>query len=113
VTFFGKSVKLHAIWDTDIIMHTVFAWGAYVTRLETTWFPGRDVTGLDGGSPVDWALEAHQFARETAYVIPDGGVLEMNYYAAALPVVDRQLAVAGIRLAKFLKDTLKPTTACP
>src|SRR5882724_1812742 len=102
VTFFGKSVKLHAIWDTDIIMHTVFAWGAYVTRLETTWFPGRDVTGLDAGSPVDWALEAHQFARETAYRIPDGGALEMNYYTAALPFVDRQLAVAGIRLAKFL-----------
>jgi hypothetical protein len=113
VTFFGKSVKLHAIWDTDIIMHTVFAWGAYVTRLETAWFPGRDVTGMDGGSPVDWALEAHQFARETAYQIPDGSVLEMNYYTAALPVVDRQLAVAGMRLAKFLKDALKPTTACP
>ncbi|MET4519490.1 S1/P1 nuclease [Bradyrhizobium sp. I1.7.5] len=113
VTFFGKSVKLHAVWDTEIIMHTVFAWGAYVTRLETTWFPGRDVTSLDGGSPTDWALEAHQLARETAYVIPDGGALEMNYYTAAQPVVDRQLAVAGMRLAKFLKDTFKPTTACP
>ncbi|MGY4382252.1 hypothetical protein ACVWZ3_009891 [Bradyrhizobium sp. i1.3.6] len=37
----------------------------------------------------------------------------MNYYTAAQPVVDRQLAVAGMRLAKFLKDTFKPTTACP
>lgn len=113
VTFFGKSVKLHAVWDTEIIMHTVFAWGAYVTRLETTWFPGRDVTSFDGGTPTDWALEAHQLARETAYGIPDGGALEMNYYTTALPVVDRQLAVAGMRLAKFLKDTFKPTTACP
>jgi hypothetical protein len=113
VTFFGKSVKLHAIWDSDIIMHTVYAWGAYVTRLETTWFPGRDVTSLEGGSPADWALESHQFAREVAYEIPDGSVLEMNYYSKALPVVDRQLAVAGLRLARFLKDTLKSTTACP
>lgn len=113
VTFFGKSAKLHAVWDTEIIMHTVFAWGAYVTRLETTWFLGRDVTGLDGGSPVDWALEAHQFAREVAYGIPDGSVLETNYYNAALPVVDRQLAVAGLRLAKSLKDALKSTAACP
>jgi hypothetical protein len=37
----------------------------------------------------------------------------MNYYSKALPVVDRQLAVAGLRLARFLKDTLKSTTACP
>lgn len=113
VTFFGKSAKLHAIWDSDIIMHTVYAWGAYVTRLETTWFPGRDLTGLDGGSPVDWALEAHRFARETVYEIPDGAVLEMNYYSKALPIVDRQLAVAGIRLAKILTDALKPTASCP
>jgi hypothetical protein len=34
----------------------------------------------------------------------------MNYYSKALPVVDRQLALAGVRLAKFLKDALK---ACP
>lgn len=74
---------------------------------------GRDLTGLDGGSPVDWALEAHQFAREVAYEIPDGSVLEINYYSKALPVVDRQLAVAGMRLARFLKEALKPTAACP
>jgi len=94
-------------------MHTVFSWGAYVTRLETTWFPGRDLAGLEGGSAADWAVESHQFAREVVYEIPDGAILEMNYYSKALPVVDRQLAVAGIRLAKFLKDTLKSTTACP
>jgi hypothetical protein len=110
VTFFGKSLKLHAIWDTDIIMHAVYAWGAYVTRLETTWFPGRDLTGLDGGSAADWAVESHQFARDVVYDIPDGSILEMNYHSKALPVVDRQLALAGVRLAKFLKDALK---ACP
>jgi hypothetical protein len=113
VTFFGQSSKLHAVWDTGLIMRTVFAWGAYVTRLETTWFPGRDLTGLDGGSPADWAVESHQYARSTAYDIPDGAILEMNYYNEALPVIDRQLALAGVRLARYLTDTLKPTAACP
>jgi hypothetical protein len=110
VTFFGKSVKLHAVWDSEIIMRTVFAWGAYVTRLETTWFPGRDLIGLDGGTPADWAVESHRFAREVAYEIPDGSILETDYFGKSLPIVDRQLALAGIRLAKFLKDALK---ACP
>jgi hypothetical protein len=110
VTFFGKSVKLHAVWDSEIIMHTVFAWGAYVTRLETTWFPGRDLTGLDGGSAADWAVESHQFARDVVYDLPDGSILEMNYYTKALPVIDRQLALAGVRLAKSLRDALK---TCP
>jgi hypothetical protein len=26
VTFFGQSMKLHALWDTGLIMHTVYAW---------------------------------------------------------------------------------------
>ena len=106
VTFFGKPMKLHALWDTGLIMHTVYAWGTYVERLETKWFPGRDLTGLDGGTPVDWALESHEFAREFAYNIPDGSVLADNYYRDALPVVDRQLALGGVRLARLLKNTL-------
>src|SRR5262245_36680153 len=106
VTFFGTPMKLHALWDSGIITHTVFSWGTYVERLETTWFPGRDLSGLDGGTPVDWALESHQFARELAYNIPDGSVLADNYYRDSLPVVDRQLALGGVRLARLLKDTL-------
>jgi hypothetical protein len=106
VTFFGKSMKLHALWDTGLIMHTVYAWGTYVERLETSWFRGRDLTGLDGGTPVDWALESHELAREFAYNIPDGSVLADNYYRDVLPVVDRQLALGGVRLARLLKSTL-------
>lgn len=63
--------------------------------------------------PADWAVESHQYARSTAYDIPDGAILEMNYYNEALPVIDRQLALAGVRLARYLTDTLKPTAACP
>ena len=113
VTFFGKSAKLHAVWDSEIILHTVYAWGAYVTRIETKWLPGRDLSGLDGGTPVDWAIESHRFARTVAYDLPDGAVLEMNYYNKALPIVDRQLALAGLRLTRMLKDALKPTASCP
>src|SRR5262249_7698381 len=112
VTFYGQPMKLHALWDTGLIMHTVYAWGAYVTRLETTWFPGRDVSGLDGGTTVSWALEAHRFAHDVAYDLPDGNVLGDVYYAKALPVVDRQLALAGLRLARLLTDTLR-AASCP
>ena len=28
VTFFGQPMKLHAVWDTGLIMHTVYAWEA-------------------------------------------------------------------------------------
>jgi S1/P1 Nuclease len=113
VTFFGKPMNLHALWDTGLIMHTVFAWGAYVARLETGWFPGRDLTSLAGGKPVDWAVESHKFAHDVAYDLPPDNVLESAYYAKSLPVVDRQLALGGVRLARFLRETLRPTASCP
>ncbi|MGY8684088.1 S1/P1 nuclease [Bradyrhizobium sp. UFLA05-153] len=111
VTFFGQTTNLHALWDTGLIMRTVYNWGAYVVRLETTWFPGRDLAELKGGSPADGAVDAHRLAHEVAYDIPDDGVLGVQYFSKASPIVDRQLALAGIRLAQVLKETLSPA-AC-
>jgi hypothetical protein len=111
VTFFGQSTNLHVLWDTGLIMHTVYNWGAYVARLETSWFPGRDLTGLRGGSPIDWAVDAHRLAHDISYDFPDDGVLGVKYFSKASPIVERQLALAGIRLAQVLTDTLS-TAAC-
>jgi hypothetical protein len=110
VTFFGKAANLHEVWDTGIIMRTVFAWGSYVTRLETSWFPGRDLSSLTGGSTVDWANESHQLAHDVAYDAPDDGTLGTKYLAKASPVVERQLAVAGVRLARILDQAM---ASCP
>jgi hypothetical protein len=112
VTFFGQASNLHTVWDTGLIMRTVYDWGAYVVRLETSWFPGRDLTGLSGGSPADWAADSHRLAHEVAYDISDDGVLGTKYLAKAQPVVDRQLALAGIRLARILEEALAPTPSC-
>jgi S1/P1 Nuclease len=78
VTFLGKNVKLHAVWDTEIIMHTVFAWGTYVSRLEEKWFPGRDLSGSEGGTPVDWALDSHKLTHDVAYDFPNDTHLGMD-----------------------------------
>jgi hypothetical protein len=47
---------------------------------------------------------------EVAYDIPDDGVLGQAYYDKSLPVVDRQLALAVVRLARVLTMTLGPAT---
>jgi S1/P1 Nuclease len=81
VSFFGKNVNLHEVWDTEIIRHTVFAWGTYVSRLEEQWFAGRDLSGLDAGTPIDWALQSHKLAHDVAYDFPAGDPqLGKEYY---------------------------------
>ena len=108
VTFFGAKTNLHRLWDSDLILHTVFAWGTYVSRLETTWLPGKDEVALRAGNPIDWAEESHRYAQQVGYVIPDSGILGTSYFEKALPVLDRQLAVGGLRLSRVLEETLGP-----
>jgi hypothetical protein len=107
VFFFGNRVALHAVWDTSIIDKRVFNWGEYVRYLEEEWFPKEDAAKLAKGGPVDWALESHAIAVKVVYAIPGDFNLGEDYYKKALPVVDRQLAAAGVRLAKLLNEALK------
>jgi hypothetical protein len=112
VTFFGEKTNLHKLWDTGLIMHKVFDWGEYVRLIETEWLPGKDVAALQAGEPVEWALAAHRMALEVAYNFRPDRVLDDEYFRDSIPVVDRQLALAGLRLARLLNEALRPTAQC-
>jgi len=114
VTFFIDPAKkkkeqtnLHAIWDSNLIRTTVWDWGAYVTRLEEQWLPGKDVGALSRGTPIQWALEAHKIAIDVAFTAPIDADLGEDYLKLAQPMVDQQLALAGLRLARTLNEIFK------
>ena len=102
-----EQTNLHAVWDSNLIRTTVWDWGAYVTRLEEQWLPGKDVDALSGGTAIDWALDAHKIAIEVAFTVPMNADLGEDYLAFALPKVDQQLALAGLRLARTLNEIWK------
>ena len=106
--------NLHAAWDSNLITKTVWAWGSYVDRLEAGWLKGQEATqpGIDGGTPLDWALETHRAAQQVWALTPADKILNDNYYAKVLPILDRQLGVAGLRLARFLNDAYS-SKQCP
>jgi hypothetical protein len=105
VTFFDTRMSLHAVWDYGIIDKRTFDWGEYVRHLEQSWLPGKDTRALTRGEPADWAWQAHTAAVDVAYVVPADLKLADAYYQRSLPVVDRQLALAGIRLARLINET--------
>jgi hypothetical protein len=105
VTFFDRPMSLHAVWDIGIIEKRTYDWGEYVRQLEQSWFPGKDIKALQRGEPAGWAWEAHMAAVDIAYVLPEDLTLGDIYYQRSLPIVDRQLALAGIRLARLLNET--------
>jgi hypothetical protein len=61
---------------------------------------------LQAGSadPVAWANESLQLARQ-AWVQPKANIDE-DYFLRERPVVDRQLGLAGLRLARLLNEEL-------
>jgi hypothetical protein len=106
--------NFHAAWDQGLITKAVWDWGAYVDRLENSWLKSAEanLAGIDGGMPADWAVESHKSAQVVWKLLPDNRVLDDKYFRKALPILDRQLGVAGLRLARFLNEAYS-SQHCP
>lgn len=122
VTFNGAKTNLHAIWDTAIpqkaignfSLPTALSWANTLTseikhgkykKESKTWLKGLRVkNSID--SAMIWASDANQYVCTT--VLPNGAdavfgkELSGAYYESAIPVVQKQIAKAGFRLAAWL-----------
>ena len=82
-----------------------------------------ELTELQRGDLLTWINESYSIAVEKAYKLPDfdpnyeyvdkknnsrkgGYKLEPAYYAANVSVVNEQLQHGGLRLARFINETL-------
>lgn len=109
VTFLGQSSNLHRVWDSGIIGATQLSVNDYADQLDS-WLDSQDTHQIESGTVIDWALDAHKLAKTSAYDIPAGTnpVLDTTYVDDNQPVVDQQLAFAGLRLAKVLNEVFAP-----
>jgi len=112
-----ESGNLHSLWDSGLIRRTVWDWGAYVDRLEKTLLATQDFDLKSGGDqPADWAIQSHAVGELVwnDTLIPADGTITDAYYAAVLPVLDQQLALGGLRLARLLNETFAaPSCSAP
>jgi S1/P1 Nuclease len=108
VTAFGaaqcgnRPCNLHSVWDNELIAHSGLGEHRYVKQLE------KMITANDlqasSDDPVEWANDSLQLAKQ-AWVQPQSDIDEA-YYHRERPVVDQQLALAGLRLAQLLNKEL-------
>jgi nuclease S1 len=112
VRFFGEGSNLHRVWDYQIMeRHTeneqVWMWDlTFVAKPKM-------VARWSGGTPEDWATESLILAK-AAYRFPGSGTLirpgarlDSAYCGPALPVIQQQLAKAGIRIAWLLNSIFR------
>ena len=106
--------NLHALWDSVLIRRTVRNWGKYVDRLEGAWLRSDGFEQrMTGDTALDWALQSHAVGGMiwSPELVPPDGAVDDNYYEAVLPILDQQLALGGVRLARFLNEALS-SSAC-
>jgi hypothetical protein len=112
VRFYNVGSNLHRVWDSQIIeRHTeneqVWLWDFnFLAKPQM-------VAEWSKGTPEDWATESLQVAKE-AYCLPGtktvmmpGALLGDDYYRVSLPIIQRQLAKAGIRTAWVLNSIFR------
>lgn len=99
--------NLHGVWDTDLIEHAGMSREQYA-QTEEELIKNQKLDDMDGGTPEEWANDSLKLA-EAAWV-SDGTDLDQRYYEKQIKVVDRQLALAGLRLAKLLNESIGKMT---
>lgn len=113
VTFLGSTrcgpyqCSLHGIWDTSMILRSGKKQEMYVQHEEEL-IKQDKLEKQDVGTTAQWANEAVHLAN--AAWVSDGATLDERYYETQIKVVDRQMAVAGLRLAKLLNETIGKMT---
>jgi hypothetical protein len=108
VTFMGRQMNLHAVWDSGIIEPAVKGdERGYAMRLSRS-MTQAELSEWSQGNAISWANEAHEIALWAIYgELWNAGALPDGYEAWALPIVNEQLERAGVRLAKTLNDCLR------
>lgn len=95
--------NLHWVWDSILLEHAGYSEAEYVGRLKKL-IRKRQLERKAGGGPVDWANESHLEARQI--IDRNARAIDEHYYEAYIGLVDEKLALAGLRLAALLNDTL-------
>ncbi|MEO8637134.1 MAG: S1/P1 nuclease [Gemmatimonadales bacterium] len=105
VQFFGRGSNLHQVWDGQLIEQAGMDEARYLAHLMPQ-LATLDLAEFEQGTVVEWAMEGHRTAIESAYRLPPRRQLTESYEEMNLPIVDLAVIKAGVRLAKVLNDAL-------
>lgn len=120
VTDYGivPDLNLHSIWDTALAERTITAAEPPLVRR----YSAEEKAALAGGDPAEWGRESWQIARDFVYPnafdrdpcegdLPDETALTQEDIVAAVPVVERRVTQAGLRIADLLDAAFAPGAA--
>ena len=102
VTYFGKSRKLHSVWDSEIV-ESAHKWSYTEWQRQIDRLNRKQSRAIVQGTPNDWIEECVAIADDV-YRNSTGTNLSYDYVAQYAPVVEQQLLKGGLRLAALLEE---------
>ena len=103
VDFLGKQTNLHHVWDSDIIQQTKIT--AEECMKAGAHFTPKEIRELQKINVLKWMDESRSLLAQV-YDFSDGKITE-EYINKNKPVIEKQLFLAGIRLAAVLNQYVK------
>lgn len=108
-------LNLHSIWDSALAERAITAADPPLVRR----YSATEKQALAGGHPADWGRESWQLARDFVYPnafdrpacdgdLPRETALTQEDIVAALPVAERRVTQAGLRIADLLDAAFAP-----
>ncbi len=105
VQYNGRGTNLHSLWDSGMLNTRKLDDDAYAARLNKLPKPKFSKRANINADAVTWAEASCRIAIAPG-VYPPKRKLEASYTDTYLPVAERELRLAGERLAVLLNDTL-------
>jgi len=109
VTWHGQPSNLHSVWDSAMIDSTRLSFSEYAEFIDHP--SAEEIAAWQASTLLDWVAES-KAVRARVYEIGDGN-LGYAYSFHNLPVVERRLVQAGVRLAGLLNSILAPPAPEP
>ena len=109
VTWQGEVSNLHHVWDSDMIDATRLSFSEYAEFIDHA--SDEEIAAWQGSTLLDWIAESGAL-REQVYDIGFGR-LGADYSYRNLPVVERRMLQAGVRLAGLLNSIFTPPPPAP
>jgi nuclease S1 len=112
VSFYGIGSNLHRVWDSQIIEKHTKDKRVWLGELNGVTNP-KLAADWSKGNPEDWATDTLQIAKlvyclpGTNTIMPSGTEIVDEYCKIALPLIQKQLAKAGVRVAAVLNEIFK------
>lgn len=103
VTYNGHGTNLHRVWDSEIIDHEQIDLSACLA--EGKHFSKQDVAGLSVLNVQQWMLQPRKELKGVYDI--KYNLIDDVYVARNKQVIEREIYIAGVRLAAVLKNVFK------